>query len=85
MKSSNFFLAFPLSIISSANLTPSFIESAFPPKYKAAPAFKTTAFLLAPFTPFKIERVISAFSLGLPPTNSSLLHLSNPKSSGRIL
>lgn len=56
------FLALPESIISLANLTPSSIESAFPATYKAAAEFKTTAFLLGPFWPFKIDNVISAFS-----------------------
>ena len=72
MNFSSCFLALPESIISLANLTPSSIESAFPATYKAAAEFKTTAFLLGPFWPFKIDNVISAFSLGFPPTRSSL-------------
>ena len=57
---------------------------ALPPIYNAAPAFIKTAFLLCPFSPFKIARVILAFSWGLPPFKASFVQRLKPKSSGVI-
>ena len=73
--------AFPESIISLANLTPSSRESTLPATYNPAAEFKTTVFLLGPFSPFKIDKVIYAFTFESPPMISSLLHLFIPKSS----
>ena len=56
--------------------------SALPPMYRAAPALSSTAFRLAPRSPFKIARVMAAFSSGVPPFSSSFLQRSKPKSSG---
>ena len=54
--------ALPESIISLANSTPSRNESTFPETYNPAAEFSKTAFLLGPFSPFNIFKVISAFS-----------------------
>ena len=58
--------------------------SALPPIYNAAPAFISTAFLLCPFSPFKMASVIAAFSSGVPPFKSSFVQRGKPNSSGVI-
>ena len=63
--------ALPESISSAARLMPSAMLSALPPIYNAAPAFISTAFLLCPFSPFKMASVIAAFSSGVPPASCS--------------
>jgi len=77
-------IAFLLSIISAASFIPSVIVSALSPIYSAAPAFRRTAFLLCPFSPLRILRVISAFSAGLPPRRSSRVQYAKPNCSGVI-
>ena len=76
--------ALPESIISAARSTPSLKDSTLPATYKPAAEFNRTAFLLGPFSPFKIDNVISAFSLASPPTRSSFYANSMPKYSGEI-
>lgn len=71
MNSSSLRSARPLSIRSSAILTPSSILRTFSAIMSAAPAFRQTAFRLAPrCAPFRISLVMSAFSSGVPPASA---------------
>ena len=74
--------ALPESISSPASETPSLIDPALPARYRAAPAFRSTAFRVGPASPFRMRNVISAFSFGGPPVRSDLEQRAKPKSSG---
>ena len=76
------FFAVPESIDSSASLIPSARDSAFPPTFIPAPAFKTTISRLGPVSPLKIFQIMSAFSSGSPPFSDSKSVVLNPKLEG---
>ena len=84
MNSLSCFLALPDTIISLAFSIPSFNVIPSEARYIAAPALSNTTSVLGPLAPPNISLTIAAFSCGVPPTRSSLLHLVSPKSSGLI-
>ncbi len=78
-------MALPESMEATAIWMPSLKLSHSPAATKAADAFSKTISLFAPFSPFRMCRIMFAFSFASPPTISSRPALLKSYSSGRHL